>query len=149
MKQLTILFTIGFFIIFSGCSANETNDINDATFTRIDSNQKVEQNVSNQVKKMLAKNDKITDVYAVNTDNTLITTFDVKHRYRFQLKSLTSKVKNKLQQIFPKHDITVSTDQKIILELKNLEQQLTKDNLKKENIIQKVKKIKKLSEEET
>lgn len=133
-------------ILFTGCAspnkANETES--EQNITRLSTNQSVNKSRVNNVKKQINTFKEITSVCVIDTDEKMVVAFDVKQRHRFQLKSLREDVQNKIEHMYPQMDIIVSTDQKIIQEVKKLDKErkeLSKNKLKKqlERIIKKEK----------
>ncbi|MFB7642636.1 hypothetical protein [Peribacillus butanolivorans] len=68
---------------------------------------------------------------------------------RFRLKSIKKQAQSDLENMFPDYKILISTDQKIFLELDQLEQKLEKDKTKIDSLEKDFKKIKSLMKEQT
>lgn len=102
-----------------------------------------------QAKHFLSKRDEVSRVRAVNYGDDLIVAIDVHHLKRLRLKKIQSEVQAEIDEQFSNLRITLSTDQKILLELKRLEEQLEANEISEEDLKKKVEDIKKLSKEET
>lgn len=109
----------------------------------------IDQHDSNQAKEIVATFPEATEVFAANTNNRLMVAFDVTHMNRFQLKQIEKSVTKRLKKEFPHMKIEVSTDEKMRLELKKLEEDLHTKNLPRQDVESRIKKIISLSKEET
>src|SRR5699024_4221990 len=127
MRKLLISSLFLIFIIVSGCTTNETKDSssqNDVDMTHLSTKQSINQYISNPKKETLKKYDEITSIVAVNTKKKLVAGVRVHHKNRFRLKTLRKKWKNRIEKAYPKMDVHVTTDKKIIWELEDLEKKL-------------------------
>lgn len=143
MKKL-LLTVLLFFIILSGCTSNQENESSspkDADIKKLSTTETTKQDVSNHAKDMLKKHDEITSIAAVNTKKKLVVGVNVQQKSRFHLKSLRKKWTKQLEKEFPKKQVEVSTDQKIIWELTELENKLKNKTVSKKKLKSKVKKI--------
>lgn len=102
-----------------------------------------------EAKHFLSERDDVSRVRAVNYGDDLIVAIDVNHLKRLRLKKIQSEVQEEIDEQFSNLHVTLSTDQKILLELKRLEEQLEANEINEEDLKQKVTDIKKLSKEET
>jgi hypothetical protein len=91
--------------------------------------------------------EEVNEVIAVHHDNELFVGFNVKKLDEFNVMDVESKVKKKLDQLFPDEKITVSHDYKILLELNQLVEE--DKNLSEKEIEKRLHKIKSLSKEKT
>lgn len=66
--------------------------------------------------------DGVTDVAAVCMGKQLSLAADVRQMKRFQLKSIRKEIFHKLKQEFPDYEIHVTTDRKLLRDLKKMEQ---------------------------
>lgn len=143
-----LLFPLLFiFIILAGCTSNQTDDSasdENTDITKLSTNVSAKQEVSNRTKDILKKEDAITSIAAVNTEKKLVVGVDVKQKSRFHLKSLRKEWTKRLEKAFPKKDVEVTTDQKIIWELSELEKNLQNKALSKKKVEKEVKRITKL-----
>lgn len=148
MTRLIIVSIMTFVFMLTGCNHSEQAEDN-RNLIKLNSHESTEQQVSNEVKDIVSNKQGITNVHAVHTRELIVVAFEVKHFKRFNLTSLRKKVKEDLEMKFPKQDIVVSTDKKVILELSKLEEKLESNSITEEKLNKKLKEIKKLSEEET
>ncbi|HEX6595190.1 MAG TPA: hypothetical protein VF095_11530 [Bacillota bacterium] len=140
-------------VLLFGCTTNSQvvpNDHgNDTQFTTISTNQATDQKISNQAKEKLSADENIIHVKAANSKKHLALAFEVPHLKRFQLQKIKKQVKDDLKREFPKMKVEVSTDQKIILELERLEEQLQTDSLSEKKLNKEMKRIIGLMKEQT
>lgn len=108
-----------------------------------------EQRISNQAKQSISKHPEVSEVRAINVNNDLFIAIDIRQRDRFSLDKIEKKLKKKIDREFPKMTVTLSTDQKFIIEVEKLEKQIDKNELNKDTLQKRVDKLKKLSKEET
>ncbi|WP_191561636.1 YhcN/YlaJ family sporulation lipoprotein [Metabacillus idriensis] len=151
MKRVNIvLFLIAVIGLGSGCAGNQnqfaTNN-DDANIVKVHTSKPIDQTVANQSKEKVIKEEEISGVKAVNTDKELLLAVKVDQFNRFRLKDIKKKVKADLEKIYPEYEIFVSTDQKIYLELEQLEQKLQKDHTQKKSLKKSFDKIKSLMKE--
>ncbi|MBM7659708.1 hypothetical protein JOC85_000475 [Bacillus mesophilus] len=91
--------------------------------------------------------EEINEVIAVHHDDELFVGFNVKKLEEFNVMDVESKVRKKLNKLFPDEKITVSHDYKILLELNQL---IDEDkNLSEKEIEKRLHKIKSLAKEKT
>ncbi|HLR01970.1 MAG TPA: YhcN/YlaJ family sporulation lipoprotein [Virgibacillus sp.] len=145
-KTFTILLVL---IILSGCTSNQSKNSSpkEADITQISTKKATNQDASNQAKQSLKKYNEVTSIVAVNTTKKVVVGVNVHQKNRFHLKSLRKKWKSKLKKSLPKMDISVTTDQKIIWELTDLETRLKETSMSKKDLQKKLKKIIKLMNE--
>lgn len=150
--MLRIFHFILLLLLIAGCGSNSTtHSTNDQVeFAKLSTNKEsIEQQKSNQAKEILSTHDGLTNVYAVNSDKKLIVAFEIDHTKRFQLKNYEKKITKKIKKEFPKMDVNVSTDQKIVIEVDQLEQEIASGSISKKELNKKIKQLIKLSKEET
>lgn len=140
---------IALIFILIGCGDSNHNTQNNNVFTKLSTTSPMEQNDSNKSKELLARHEEIRNIHAVNGSKNMIIAFEVHHHERFRLKEIEKNIQKELKNEFPKLNITVSTDKKIILETRELEKKINDRALSKEEIGKKVKKIMKLAKEQT
>ncbi|MGM7722119.1 YhcN/YlaJ family sporulation lipoprotein [Metabacillus sp. Hm71] len=109
----------------------------------------IDQSIANQAKEKVIKEEEISDVKAVNTDKELLIAVEVNHMDRFRLKEIEKNLNQKTEKQFPNHEVTISIDSKIFLEIEKLENKMKKNNLGKKKLEKVLKRIKSLSEELT
>ncbi|WP_257962476.1 YhcN/YlaJ family sporulation lipoprotein [Bacillus sp. UMB0893] len=151
MKTLNIcLIIVAAIGIGSGCNGNQNqlgSDNNDMNIEYVHTSKPIDQSVANQSKEKVIKEEEISGVKAVNTDKELLLAVKVDQFDRFRLKDIKKKVKADLEKKYPEYEIFVSTDQKIYLELEQLEQKLQKDHTQKKSLKKSFDKIKSLMKE--
>lgn len=130
-------------------SAFEPARNDDLQLTKLSSYGIYDQNPANKAKDMLSKHDGISRIRAVNDRNDLIIGVDVQHYKRFQLKNIEKEMRKQLNEYFSDIEVTISTDEKILLELKKVEEAIEENALSNEQLEASLKKIKRLSKEET
>lgn len=151
----TILFVIFSLLFLIGCS----NDVKDTALEEIN-NQSPElmklstqgitdQRVSNQAKQSLSEHPEVSQVRAVNIGDDLFVAVDIRQRDRFSLDKIDSKLRKQLIEQYPNMNVTLSTDQKFIIELEKLEKKIDKKDIKNKTLEKRIDKLKKLSKEET
>ncbi|MEC5425139.1 hypothetical protein QGM71_16760 [Virgibacillus sp. C22-A2] len=154
MPGTKIVITIALLYLLSGCGPDTTSDSTgvenqDIEFTTISTNSSIDQSVSNKAKESLSSNDALTSVNAVNTDKDLLIAVEVHHNQRFRLAKLRKELTKQMEKEFPKKKVELSTDQKIVLELEQLEYEIQSEAMSKKKLEKKTKRIIKLSKEQT
>ncbi|MCY8234757.1 YhcN/YlaJ family sporulation lipoprotein [Priestia endophytica] len=152
IKKLKVcLFLIVLFVFGSGCTGNQeqsAKENQDTHIAKVHTNHPVDQSVANQAKGKTIKREEVTGVKAVNTDKELLVALKVEQFDRFRLKTIKKNVKSNLEKTYPDYKVFVSTDQKIFLELEQLEQKLQKDQPKKKILNKEFDEIKSLMKEQ-
>jgi len=109
--------------------------------------QDMNQSIAEQIKTMIGKHKSVTNVYAVNTYDSLVVAFELKPLARFRMHKISKQFTEQIKQMYPMFETVVSTDQKIVWELKKIEQKI-KDQKPTINDIQlDIKRIIKLSKD--
>jgi|SRR5690625_1359006 len=143
------------FLLFSACMKDQNESTLEPTGNRnlelvkLSSYGIHDQNASNQAKEMLSYYDEIAGVRAVNHDKDLLIAIDVRHHDRFNLDSIESDVRKKINKNFSDLKVTLSTDRKILIELEKLEKRMEAQDISDEQLKSRIKKIKSLTKEET
>ncbi|MEJ9232418.1 YhcN/YlaJ family sporulation lipoprotein [Peribacillus butanolivorans] len=152
MKTLkTFLFLITVIGFVSGCSgnSNQMDNNKNLNISKVHTSSPIKQSVANQAKDRLLAEEEVSDVKAVNSDKELLVAVKVDNFDRFRLKSVKKQAQSDLENMFPDYKILISTDQKMFLELDQLEQKLEKDKTKMDSLKKDFKKIKSLMKEQT
>ncbi|MFE4240341.1 YhcN/YlaJ family sporulation lipoprotein [Peribacillus butanolivorans] len=152
MKTLkTFLFLITVIGFVSGCSgnSNQIDNNKNLNISKVHTSSPIEQSVANQAKDRLLAEEEVSDVKAVNSDKELLVAVKVDNFDRFRLTSIKKQAQSELENMFPDYKILISTDQKMFLELDQLEQKLEKDKTKMDSLKKDFKKIKSLIKEQT
>lgn len=138
------------FLILSACATNDTGQSASETNSSIlRTSTNFKQETSNHAKELIEQEHDVNEVIAINNDKVIIVAVDPKHHDRLQLKDLKKDLKNTVESTFNKHEVELSTDQKIFLELKKLEQRLNSGDLSKAELNKELERIRKLSKEQT
>ncbi|MED3687940.1 YhcN/YlaJ family sporulation lipoprotein [Peribacillus butanolivorans] len=151
MKTLkTFLFFITVIGFVSGCSgnSNQIDNNKNLNISKVHTSSPIDQSVANQAKDRLLADDEVSDVKAVNSDKELLVAVKVDNFDRFRLKSIEKQAKSDLENMFPDYKVLVSTDQKMFLELDQLEQKLEKEKTKMDSLKKDFKRIKSLMKEQ-
>lgn len=129
---------------------NESQSSPPVEMTKISTNNnEINQDQSNRAKNILSKNDNVTHVYAVNTKDTLVIAIKVRHMKRLRLQKIKQELTKKMKKEFPKMDVQLSTDEKIVIELEKLEKKLETTSISKKELKNRLQSIIDLSKEET
>ncbi|MBZ5751050.1 YhcN/YlaJ family sporulation lipoprotein [Metabacillus litoralis] len=128
---------------------NANNEKNSINITNVSSQNTKNLNMTDQVKQLLNKQKEVSDVKVVNSDKELFIAAEIKHMDRFRIKEIEKKLKKLTEDNYPNHNVTLSTDMKIFLELDELEKKVNEKNMSKKKIEKELKRIKSLSEEQT
>jgi len=156
MYLIRICFIIGGLFMLSACNMNNANEgaleptgNRDLELVKLSSEGVADQNPSNQAKELLSNHEEVTGVRAVNHDKELLVAVDVAHHERFGLDNIEKKLRKKTKKNFSNLNVTLSTDQKILLELEQLEKAIQEKNISNKELQKRIEKLKKLSKAET
>ena len=130
-------------------SAFEPSGNDDLQLAKLSSYGIFDQNPANTAKNLLSKQDDLTHIRAVNDDTQVIIAVDVEQQERFTLDSTERKLRKKMNDYFSDMTVIVSTDQKLLIELKKLEDDIQQNKMSNDQLKKRLNKIKKLSKEET
>ena len=153
-KRIFLLVAMGLLVI-AGCTNNNNESAlqpsgnQSLELTKLSTQGVTDQQPSNQAKHFLSQYDEVSEVRAVNVGDELFVAVNVKQHDRFSLDSIESDLRKKLITQYSQMNVTLSTDQKFIIELEKLEKQIDKKEISKEKLQKKVDELKKLSKEET
>lgn len=152
MKQRIIIFSCIMIImmVVSGCNnTNNTSEHNKTNITNISYEQKKDVNTSADVENLLMEEKEVHKAIAVSTDKKILIAVEINQMERFRLEDIEKRLKKRIEDQYPKHDVDLSTDKKIFLELEKLKTKMNENNLSKKKIKEELKRIKSLSEELT
>ncbi|WP_430786300.1 hypothetical protein VBD025_13435 [Virgibacillus flavescens] len=137
--------------ILVGCNTNtETlNETDSKAPVQLSSSSLPNQKASNLAKKTLQKHTETTNIYAVNTDKTLLIALEVHHHDRLKLADFRSSVTKKINKQFPDLKTEVSTDKKLVWEIKKLEQKIMNNKIKEKQLKKEMKHLIKLMHKKT
>lgn len=152
--RLILILCLVITLFLFGCGNNSTSKANnhnesEIQFTKLNTSDAIDQQVSNEAKQIISKFNEIKAVKAVNSKDAIVTAVEVDHLERFTLQEVKEKVEKKLKKEIKQKKVIVSTDKKIFLELDKLEAKLQSKELSKEKLDKKIKEIIKLSKEQT
>ncbi len=150
MGNNKILFTIFICLFLIGCgNGTATEQPNDSTIEvkNISANKLIDQEPSNEVKKILKKHDEILGIKAANTSKNIIVAVKVKHNKRFQLKKIKKDLTKELKKNLKNFHIELTTDKKIYLELDKLEDRIQTKSIKPTKLGKEIDRITKLSKD--
>lgn len=140
-------------LMLIGCANNDAlrqSDGDDSLeLTKLSVRGVTDQQPSDQAKEFLSHYEEVAGVRAVNHEGQLLIAVDVKHHDRFSLDTIEKDLRKDVRENFSNMKITLSTDKKIFIELKQLEEDMLAQNVTEDDIKNRLKKIKKLSKEET
>ncbi|MEI3604884.1 YhcN/YlaJ family sporulation lipoprotein [Pseudogracilibacillus sp. SE30717A] len=153
LKRIIIIISI---FILTACANNiqkdptfEPTGNRDLELVKLSSKEIMDQNPSNRAKELLSQYAEISGVRAVNDKNELLIGVDIDHHERFSLDNMESELRKKIKENFSDLKVTLSTDQKILLELEKLEEDIRNKKVSNDELRKKIKELKSLSKEET
>ena len=117
--------------------------------TKLTSKGITDQQPADEAKQFLSNYEEVSGVRAVNHNGQLIIAIEIDHDDRFSLDHLESKLNKELHENFPDMKIDVSTDQKLLFELEDLEKEITNQSISKKEVNKRMKKLRKLMKEQT
>lgn len=138
--RIMILLMIILSVFLIGCQ-QIVKEKDPSPFMKLSTHDQYEQTYSNEVKRRLQERDELSVLHVVNDGQNIVIGFDVDHHHRFQLRKIEHELKELLTKDYPKHKVTISTDQKIILELSKLEKDLHEQRVSKKEIEKRLEKI--------
>lgn len=109
--------------------------------------QDMNQSIAEEVKAMISKHKSVTNVYAVNTYDSLIVAFELKPLARLRMHKISKQFTEQIKQMYPMFETIVSTDQKIVWELKKIEQKIEEQKPTINDIQLDIKRLIKLSKD--
>ncbi|SEI14028.1 hypothetical protein SAMN05192559_11910 [Halobacillus karajensis] len=147
MKRfLTLMLTI--VVLAAGCQAgNEAKKKDESSQTvQLSTNkQPADQKPSKQAEKVLQKKNHLKDIQAVNDDKKILIAAQIPHNERFKISKIEKKITKQAEKQFPDHEVTLSLDLKIRLEVKELKQQIKNKEVSKKEVIKEIDRLIKLS----
>lgn len=151
MKKLLIVCSIT--LLLFGCTNKdptwESQSNDSLELTKLSAKGVTDQQPADQAKQMLSHYEEVAGVRAVNHDGELVVAVDVHHHERFSLDNIEKALRKDIRKNFSNMNVTLSTDQKILIELKQLEEDMLEKKVTKQDIKERLTKLKKLSKEET
>ncbi|WP_100011128.1 hypothetical protein [Lentibacillus sediminis] len=147
--KMTVLLALLSLLVGCGADTTKDNQQQNTKFTKISTSNEISQKPSNRAKEILHQDEKITAVHAVNTSKAMLIAIEIKHHKRFRLAQIRKEKTKEMKNEFPDMKVELSTDRKIILELRALEDNLQKGSVSKKKLEKELKAIIELSKEQT
>ena len=150
MKRHVVVISFLLLLILNACATNDTGQSANETnpsILRTSTNHK--QEPSEHAKELIEQEHEVNEVIAINNDDVIVIGIAPKHHDRLQLEKLKKNLKDSVESSFNKHKIELSTDQKIVLELRKLDEQLASGALSRAELNKELERIRKLSKEQT
>ncbi|MDY0408035.1 hypothetical protein ACFFIS_12240 [Virgibacillus soli] len=154
---MSYLFRIQIFVVIAilllGCQSVSDNAVNEdqsRQFTNIANPTKHGQQDTEFVINYVKQHADVTSVKAANGKKDIIVAIRVPHAKRFDLVGIRKDLKNKIKnQLHDDKNVVISTDEKIYLEVSDLQDKMNNNELTKKQIEKEVKRIIALSKEQT
>lgn len=152
MKR-TIIVACSIALLLVGCMNKDATwqpePKDDLELTKLSVRGVTDQQPADQAKEFLSHYEEVAGVRAVNHDGILVVAVDLNHHDRFFLENVEKGLHRDIRENFSDMEITLSTDYKIFIELKRLEEDILNNNVKKDEIKKRLDEIIKLSKEQT
>lgn len=155
LRMISTLLIVSIFTL-TGCMNNNdeqslqrTGDNQNLELIKLQSAGINDQQAANQAKQIISEYEEVTHVRAVNAGEHLLIAIDVEHFERFELDEIERDLQEKVKKNFSNMKVTLSTDQKILLELEKLENQIETQRIDHDKLEKKVKELVSLSKEQT
>lgn len=147
MKQIN-LFLICSFVLFAFTACNtknheKTSPLHEDDFSQLDLSP------SKKAIDELQEIEEISNVHAVNNDKNLLIVFTTDSLDRIQLENIEKKAKKHLKKEIKDHKIHLSTDEKLVLEMEQLNAEIDNESITKKELDKDVDHLIKLSKEQT
>ena len=150
MGRYVIVISFLLLLVLNACATNNTGQsANETNPSILRTSTNYNQEPSEHAKELIEQEHEINEVIAINNDDVIVIAIDPKQHDRLQLKKLEKNLKDSVESSFHKHKIELSTDQKIVLELRKLEEQITNGTLSRAALKKELERIRKLSKEQT
>ncbi|MGP4063218.1 YhcN/YlaJ family sporulation lipoprotein [Halobacillus sp. H74] len=147
MKRfLTVMLAVS--VLASGCQEEkETKDKNESSQTvQLSTNkQTADQTPSKQAESVLQKKNHLKDIQAVNDDKKILIAAQPPHNERFKIAKIENKITKQAEKQFPGHEVTLSLDLKIRLEVKELKQQIKNKEVSRKEVTKEIDRLINLS----
>lgn len=147
-KFIGVLTLSLFLLVSTGCFPQKSEDKSNQ-ISNTDNKDVVNQQPANETKQFLNDYEEVSRSFAVNHNQDLLVAIDIDHEDRFQLDGLEKKLRKKLNDHFDTFKIALSTDQKLLIELEQLENEIETGNITEKKIAKRIKKLKKLMKKKT
>lgn len=154
MKLITNIFlTSCILLLFTGCMQKDSNveptGNRTLELTKLSTKGITDQQPADQAKEFLSHYEEVSGVRAVNHKGQLLVAVEINHHDRFFLDNLERELRKDVKKNFQEMKVTLSTDQKIFIELDQLETDMTNKDISQKEIKKRMNDLKKLSKEQT
>lgn len=155
MKKIFVLSLSLLFITLSGCMNDkqptnlEPTRSDPLSLMKLSSKGMTDQQPAMDAKQFLSKEEALSRVRAVNYKDELFIAIEVDNFQRFNLKDIEKDVRKKINNKYKNFNVTVVSDEKLVIELKKLEEQIENNNITNEQLGKRIEELKKLSKEQT
>jgi|SRR5690625_1535863 len=147
--RLILLLALLTSIFIGACQNNDTEQNNHASpYMKLSTLEQYDQGISNHIKVRLNKREQLSKIHAVNDEKNILIAFDVDHHHRFTLGKIEQEIQKEIEKLFPEHEVTVSTDLKILLSLEELEKEIHEGTISQERISKELNLLVKLTKDE-
>ncbi|WP_171038026.1 YhcN/YlaJ family sporulation lipoprotein [Aquibacillus sediminis] len=147
MKKIVLLIFISVLFLVSCATNEEDNRLTSESsqdITKISSNTPIDQSFTNKVKEEVLNREDIKGVRGVNTKDELLLAIEVEEIKQFNEQDIEKEIKKTLEKKYPNKNFKISSDQKIFIELDDLEKKIQNNKVDKKELEKKYKNIKKL-----
>lgn len=149
-RKIYVLHIVIILMMATGCNmANNNKEENNLTIKNVSNQDMNHVNMTSEIEKLLMKEKEVSDVKVFDTDNEIFIAAEIKQMDRFRIKEIEKKLNKILNDKYSNHNVTLSTDKKMFLELEKLEQKSRNTNMSNKELEKEIKRIKSLSEELT
>ncbi|WP_101845409.1 hypothetical protein [Halobacillus sp. Marseille-P3879] len=145
-KFLIVMLAVS--ILAAGCQEDkESKDKKESSQTvQLSTNkQPADQNPSKQAEKVLQKKNHLKDIKAVNDDKKILIAAQIPHNERFKIAKIEKKLTKQAEKQFSGHEVTLSLDLKIHLEVKELKQRIKNKEVSRKEVTKEIDRLIKLS----
>lgn len=155
MKKTFILSLSLLFFALSGCMNDkqptnlEPTRNDPLSLMKLSSKGMTDQQPAMDAKQFLSKEESLSGVRAVNHNDELFIAIEVDNFQRFNLKDIEKDVRKKVNNKYKNFHVTVVSDEKLVIELKELEEKVENNNITDEQLGKQIEELKKLSKEQT
>src|SRR5699024_1820588 len=156
MDLKKVFFLIATVFIVSACTQDAQKDPTfepggnrDLELVKLATDEVYDQNPSNRSKEILSNYEEVSGIRAVNDKDNLLIGVDIDHHERFSLDNMESELQKKIRKNFSDLKVTLSTYQKILLEVEKLEKQIRANEVTNDELKKKIADLVSLSKEQT
>ncbi|NGP44253.1 hypothetical protein G4V62_04535 [Bacillaceae bacterium SIJ1] len=138
-------------MIVSACQNQQSAQESEQLLHLSNNSTAIDQSRSHEYEEIIKRNPEIQEAEAVNGDKEMLLAYAVKQANRFRMEEIDKKLKSQLSHMDPPpiHEVTLSSDQKLLNEVKKLKKELAEKDLSKKEMNDRIKKLIMLSYETT